>query len=137
MSAAVERTSLRLRGGSRVTERGHAEPKVEGGIQNFFAFEGLIGAGKSTLLAKLEERGVAVIPEPLKAWQDSGIFAAFYGDMKRWSYTFQTSAFVTRVKAVEDALAEKPSTRDFVGERSWFAGYYPSSLPPLHPTKER
>lgn len=127
MAAAPGRTSLRLRGGSRATEPRQTEPKVEGNIQNFFAFEGLIGAGKSTLLAKLEERGVAVIPEPLKAWQDSGIFAAFYGDMKRWSYTFQTSAFVTRVKAVEDALADKPTTRDFVGERSWFAGYRPAS----------
>jgi len=126
MAAAPGRTSLRLRGGSRATEPRQTEPKVEGNIQNFFAFEGLIGAGKSTLLAKLEERGVAVIPEPLKAWQDSGIFAAFYGDMKRWSYTFQTSAFVTRVKAVEDALADKPTTRDFVGERSWFAGYRPA-----------
>lgn len=118
-----------LRGGSRATARqpvvsADAAGIVPGQIQNFFAFEGLIGAGKSTLLARLEQRGVAVIPEPLQAWQDSGIFAAFYGDMKRWSYTFQTSAFVTRVKAVEDALADKPSVRDFVGERSWFADAY-------------
>ncbi len=33
--------------------------------QKFFAFEGLIGAGKSTLLAKLQDLGVAIIPEPL------------------------------------------------------------------------
>jgi hypothetical protein len=44
--------------------------------------------------------------------------------MNRWSYTFQTSAFVTRVKAVEDALSSNPSTRDFIGERSWFADAY-------------
>ena len=36
-----------------------------GGEQKFYSFEGLIGAGKTTLLRKLEERGVAIIPEPL------------------------------------------------------------------------
>jgi predicted ATPase len=34
-------------------------------VQKFYSFEGLIGAGKTTLLRKLEERGVAIIPEPL------------------------------------------------------------------------
>ena len=40
-------------------------PDSQSRAQNFFAFEGLIGAGKSTLLAKLQDLGVAIIPEPL------------------------------------------------------------------------
>ena len=58
---------LNLRGGGAdlrvgVMSGGGAEG---GGVQKFYSFEGLIGAGKTTLLRKLEERGVAIIPEPL------------------------------------------------------------------------
>eukprot|EP00960_Hanusia_phi_P034327 750995-Hanusia_phi.AAC.2 len=96
----------------------------------FFSFEGIIGAGKSTLLRKLQESGVLVIPEPLQAWQENGIFEAFYKDMSRWSFTFQIAAFTTRVNSVESALVSSSSSSPssslpwMVGERSWFADSY-------------
>ncbi|EKX35077.1 hypothetical protein GUITHDRAFT_57327, partial [Guillardia theta CCMP2712] len=96
------------------------------GQSRFFSFEGIIGAGKSTLLRKLQENGVVVIPEPLQAWQDNGIFEAFYKDMSRWSFTFQIAAFTTRVKSVEEAISSTSSSSSpwMVGERSWFADSY-------------
>jgi len=110
-------------------------------MPKLFAVEGLIGAGKSTLLAKLrDEEGVAIIPEPLEKWQETGIFEAFYKDMTRWSFTFQMAAFVSRVEAAEKALEEaaleqaetrkkngdsdKTKTKSLIGERSWCADAY-------------
>lgn len=69
--------------------------------------EGNIGAGKSTFVKILAEYLEACpIFEPSKQWQhvpgDGGnLLDAFYKDIKRWAYTFQTYAFVTRVVAQE------------------------------------
>ncbi|KAJ1492551.1 P-loop containing nucleoside triphosphate hydrolase protein [Baffinella frigidus] len=117
---------LNLRGGGAglrvgVMSGGGAEV---GGVQKFYSFEGLIGAGKTTLLRKLEERGVAIIPEPLDRWEKSGIFKAFYGNMTRWSFTFQMSAYITRVKSVEESMASRAETSRFIGERSWCSDAY-------------
>ena len=110
---------LRLRGG----ECGEEDTRAP----RLFAVEGLIGAGKSTLLAKLRaQEGVAIIPEPLERWQETGIFEAFYKDMTRWSFTFQMAAFVSRVQAAEKALKDASDSDDparvtsLVGERSWY-----------------
>ena len=72
--------------------------------------------------------GFAIIPEPLDKWEETGIFEAFYKDMPRWSFTFQLAAFVSRVQAAEDALAQAeaagaPAPR-LIAERSWCADAY-------------
>ena len=71
------RPVLPLRGGEEFADQNPERSKcsrrqlcmsssIELPKQSFFTFEGLIGAGKSTLLAKLQDSGVAIIPEPLE-----------------------------------------------------------------------
>lgn len=75
--------------------------------------EAAIASGKSTLLAKLEEHfgdAVHIIPEPVHLWQavggnpENNILQKFYMDPKRWSYSFQSYVFLSRVNAVEEAI---------------------------------
>lgn len=66
---------------------------------------GIISSGKSTLVKVLAKRlldegyRVASVPEPVKKWQDSGLLQAYYADVSRNGYLFQTAAFTDRVKA--------------------------------------
>jgi len=74
-------------------------------------------------LLEFAQQGVAIIPEPLEKWQETGIFEAFYKDMTRWSFTFQVAAFISRVQAAEEALKDKEA-HAVIGERSWCADAY-------------
>jgi deoxyadenosine/deoxycytidine kinase len=75
--------------------------------------EGNIGAGKTTFLERLQREwpDVTVIMEPVGMWmsvKDSSgksLLDYFYEDKKRWSYTFQTCAFLTRMMDTERVLA--------------------------------
>jgi deoxyadenosine/deoxycytidine kinase len=64
--------------------------------------EGNIGAGKTTVGRKLSVSGeFGFLEEPTSVWREG--FAAnmldlFYSDTKRWAFTFQICAFVTRAK---------------------------------------
>ena len=81
--------------------------------------EGNIGAGKSTFLERLQKEwsDVTVIMEPVGTWmsvKDSSgksLLDYFYEDKKRWSYTFQTCAFLTRMMDTENVLATASSSR--------------------------
>ncbi|MCL4361452.1 deoxynucleoside kinase [Candidatus Dependentiae bacterium] len=63
--------------------------------------EGNIGSGKSTFLKIIKEKlGIEIIYEPCHKWQNiagHNLLDQFYKDPKRWSYTFQTYAFATRI----------------------------------------
>jgi len=70
--------------------------------QSSFIVEGNIGAGKSTFLKLIKDRlPVQVVYEPHKKWQSvqggENLLDKFYQDTKRWAYTFQSYAFVTRI----------------------------------------
>ena len=70
--------------------------------------EANIGSGKSTFLRLLQHHfndRVNVIYEPLNEWQTeysdkdgNNILGLFYDDPKRWGYTFQANAFLTRIQ---------------------------------------
>lgn len=76
------------------------------------AIEGNIAAGKSTFLQILaKELNFLVVPEPLSKWQSvnadtesfsfsqksgGNLLEMFYSDAKRWAYTFQSYAFLSR-----------------------------------------
>jgi deoxyadenosine/deoxycytidine kinase len=76
------------------------------------SLEGNIGAGKSTLLSKLRELHPDwhFIDEPVDTWtslkNDNGesLLEIFYADKKRWSYTFQNCALLSRFNLIEEAV---------------------------------
>lgn len=76
--------------------------------------EGNIGAGKTTILNKLKKAHPEwiFIDEPVEIWTklktDKGdsLLEIFYNDRKRWSYTFQNCALLTRYEMIENAIQE-------------------------------
>ena len=80
--------------------------------------EGNIGAGKSTFLELFKEYlvqnlpGSKVLPEPVQAWmetQDSNgksILQHYYEDQKKYGFTFQMNAFISRVNEIEEIRKE-------------------------------
>lgn len=71
--------------------------------------EGNIAAGKSTVGKVLEASGMFdFVEEPVDAWRSafaSNLLDMFYRDMKRWAFTFQIVAFITRPKTWKEILA--------------------------------
>jgi deoxyadenosine/deoxycytidine kinase len=76
--------------------------------------DGNIGAGKSTLLDALASKlpYVTVIPEPVGDWlrltneHGESLLSLFYKDTRRWCYTFQNCALLTRLLDTEKILKE-------------------------------
>jgi len=95
----------------------------------YVVLEGNIGAGKSTFLNIIQEYlTVPVIYEPVDQWQSVGtgkdnLLERFYTDTTRWAYTFQSYAFVTRVRAQEEQMKQNPYPISVL-ERSVFSDRY-------------
>ena len=84
-----------------------------------FFVEGNIGTGKSTFLKMIEDMNdndFQVIYEPLDLWLNftdengKNILQYFYEDSKRYAYTFQNIAFLSRV----EKLSEIDMTKKYV-----------------------
>lgn len=77
-----------------------------------FSIEGNIGVGKSTLINILKSRwdNSEFVNEPVDEWDkfkdESGknILQKFYEDKKRWAYSFQNIACITRMIKIEDTI---------------------------------
>jgi deoxyadenosine/deoxycytidine kinase len=93
----------------------------------FFTIEGNIGAGKSTFLKKISESlNCSLLLEPCHEWQNingHNLLDEFYKDIKRWSYSFQLYAFLTRIESIESKL-DACNDDYFIAERSIFADRY-------------
>jgi len=102
-------------------------------VKSVIAIEGLIGAGKSTMMSILRkklENNAQFIDEPVDEWiamrddNDKNLLETFYSDMKRWSYTFQNIAYITRMNRLADALSNEPSLilmdRSLTGDKNTF-----------------
>jgi len=71
----------------------------------YISIEGNIGSGKTTLLNLLKKKytNIVFLDEPVNKWinindsNNNNILDNFYKDQKRWSYTFQNFAFITRI----------------------------------------
>ena len=88
------------------------------------SFEGNIGVGKTTFCTKVEQRmktdlnfiklifGADFIEEPIKVWstikneKGDGLLKVFYDDMSRYSYLFQSVAYITRMGKIIDCIVE-------------------------------
>ena len=78
------------------------------------SFEGNIAVGKTTFLHKFEQKlkdlNVDFLEEPVKKWssikneKNEGLLEVFYKNMKRWSYTFQNTAYITRMKDIVEKI---------------------------------
>ena len=89
------------------------------------SLDGNIGAGKSTFLAALAEAmpEVDVVQEPVGEWMTlknadgKSLLELFYDDKRRWGYTFQNCAILTRLRTIRDAIATSKK-RVIITERS-------------------
>ena len=78
------------------------------------SLDGNIGAGKSTLLAEIRKSipDLRVVDEPVGQWTalknntGKNLLELFYEDKKRWAYTFQNCAILTRLKNIKEAVEE-------------------------------
>jgi len=76
------------------------------------SLDGNIGAGKSTLLTEISNRihDIHLVDEPVGQWtalknnEGRSLLELFYEDKKRWAYTFQNCAILTRLKNIKDAV---------------------------------
>ena len=93
-----------------------------------YILEGNIGAGKSTLLALLNNYlDVDIIPEPTNKWQKIGsdnLLDLFYKDTKRWAYTFQSYAFISRIQTFLEHQAQQTHPQRQILERSVYCDRY-------------
>lgn len=92
----------------------------------YIQVDGIIGAGKTHFISSLEEfyqkKGIkyVVVREPVDLWEgEGGILQSFYKDSKRWCYTFQTTAFIDRIVALQDGFkrAEEEGAAIIISER--------------------
>jgi deoxyadenosine/deoxycytidine kinase len=100
------------------------------------SLDGNIGAGKSTLLAEIRKSipELRVVDEPVGQWTalkngtGKNLLELFYEDKKRWAYTFQNCAILTRLKnikeAVEDLNANGKGSQVILTERSVLTDKY-------------
>ena len=78
--------------------------------------EGNIGAGKSTFIDILKKKwdDCEVVSEPIEMWKDlkdsngENILQIFYKDIKRWAYSFQNVACITRMIKIENIIKNSP-----------------------------
>ncbi len=82
------------------------------------SLDGNIGAGKTTLLSEIRKNfhDVLVVDEPVGQWtslkneQGKNLLELFYEDKRRWAYTFQNCAILTRLKNIQDAVEDLDMT---------------------------
>ncbi len=102
--------------------------KKGAGAQRYFVVEGNIGSGKSTFLKMLNQYlNIQIVFEPLEQWQNviegEDLLDYFYTDPKRWAYTFQSYAFVSRVMTQQSYARTNPYAVQVL-ERSVFSDRY-------------
>lgn len=87
------------------------------------SIEGNIGAGKTTILRELRTKHPEwfSIDEPVETWskikneEGKGILEVFYHDRKRWSYTFQNCALLTRFENIEKKINDVRAKSNDIG----------------------
>ena len=99
------------------------------------AIEGNIGSGKSTLLARLSEnvrihnKPVIFLQEPVDQWESikdingNTMLQKFYENQKKYSFSFQMMAYISRLALLKDAVEENPDAI-IITERSLYTDRY-------------
>ena len=97
-----------------------------------FTIEGNIGSGKSTLLNILKQNltnindvEIEYLPEPIAMWESIidtdgiNIIEKFYNDNKKYAFSFQMMAYISRIHQIKKTLKEKKNVI-IICERSVF-----------------
>lgn len=95
-------------------------------LTRVYSVDGNIGAGKTTFLEAIRKHvpEVHVILEPVGEWlrlkNDEGVslLELFYSDKRRWAYSFQNCAILTRLITIRKALDSLPADAVIITERS-------------------
>ena len=98
------------------------------------SIEGNIGTGKSTILENLEKNinnihpnKIIFLKEPVDIWEsikdENGrtILEKFYKDQRRYAFTFQVMAYISRLSLLKRAIKENPDCEIIIIERSLIA----------------
>lgn len=95
------------------------------------SLDGNIGAGKSTLLEAIRVAmpEVEVVVEPVGEWtrlkntEGKSLLELFYEDKRRWAYTFQNCAILTRLRSLKSVL-RSTTKKIVITERSVLTDRY-------------
>ena len=98
------------------------------------SIEGNIGTGKSTLLANLKihlqthypdiAAKILFLEEPVDVWgkfcdeNGTNILEKFYKDQRRYAFTFQVMAYISRLSLLKNAIRDNPDCEIIIIERS-------------------
>jgi deoxyadenosine/deoxycytidine kinase len=101
------------------------------------SIEGNIGSGKTTLLKNLKKHfennsHVIFLKEPVDEWEtikdenDKTILEKFYADQKKYSFSFQMMAYISRLALLKETIEQNPNAiviteRSLYTDRSVFA----------------
>ncbi len=87
------------------------------------SIEGNIGVGKSTFVEKVLKANwgnCEIVPEPIDLWnqitdsEGNNILHTFYSDIKRYAYSFQNVACITRMMKMEETFRTSPNKYIFL-----------------------
>ena len=89
------------------------------------SIEGNIGSGKSTILKQLKNYSddFVYVDEPVSEWQsikdsnNKNILELFYQDQKKYSFSFQILAYITRLRSLLTVIKYNPN-KIIICERS-------------------
>ena len=85
--------------------------------------EGNIGAGKSTLIREFEDKisrkinaKIVLLQEPVDIWatfkdkEGMTILEKFYGNQKKYAFSFQMMAYISRLQILKETVRKHPSS---------------------------
>ena len=101
-----------------------------------FSVEGNIGSGKSTLVEYLKKKlnkigkyNVIYLQEPVDIWNtitdENGItiLEKYYSDQKKYAFSFQMMAYITRLTQIKNVIKESPDYTVIITERCLYTDY--------------
>jgi deoxyadenosine/deoxycytidine kinase len=111
-----------------------ASPASPASPPSIYSIEGNIGSGKSTLISILKKAcanpnsslydKIVFVPEPVDIWMNikskedgETILSKFYKDNKKYAFSFQMMAYISRVSILRKCIRENPG-KIIICERS-------------------
>jgi deoxyadenosine/deoxycytidine kinase len=89
-------------------------------MTQIISIEGNIGSGKSTLLEHIknkykDQENIIFLREPVDEWENikdeygTPVLQKFYSDQKKYSFSFQMMAYISRLALLKDAVTKNPN----------------------------